>query len=142
MSYLAIGEQIVARLKDQVSDLLEVYTPSEIGDAEESSQITPCCHVVYGGDTVADDAGRGQANIVSQQWFVILAVRHSASQLNDTLELQKEAGLIIPKILSALNGWQPESSTRPLKRVAASPPVYATTCAYYPFAYAGSLITS
>ena len=142
MSYLAIGEQIVARLRDQVPELLEVYTPSEIGDAEESSQITPCCHVVYGGDTVADDAGRGQANIVTQQWFVILAVRHSASQLNDTLELQKEAGLIIPKILKALQGWQPAGSVMPLVRVNASPPVYQSTCAYYPFAFTGKLINS
>lgn len=142
MTYLAIGEQIVARLKDQVPELLAVYTPSEIGDAEESSQITPCCHVVYGGDQVADSAGRGAASMITQEWFVILAVSHASSQLNDTTDLQKEAGLIIPKILKALQGWQPAGSVMPLVRVNASPPVYQSTCAYYPFAFTGKLINS
>ncbi len=142
MNYLSIGDEIVARLKSEVPDLLEVYTPSGVGDAVEASLISPCGHVVYGGDQIGGDAGRGSASVVVQRWFVILAVQESGSQLSDTSNLRQEAGLIMPKILAALQGWQPASSSRPLKRVDASPPVYETTFAYYPFAFEGVLITS
>ena len=142
MNYLAIGEQIVERLKSQVPELLEVYTPAEVGDAEQSTQVTPCAHVVYGGDQIAATAGGGKANIIPQKWFVILAVNHASAQLGDTSAIRREAGEIIPKILAALNGFKPASSMRPLTRVDASAPVYESTFAYYPFAFEGQLITT
>lgn len=138
MSYFAIGAEIVERLKVEVPELLAIYTPAEIGDAEEGSQITPCCHVLYGGDAIADTtAGRG-TNIVKQAWVIVLAVQNSSAQL-DVSMLQSEASVLITKILSALQGWQPPSSARPLQRINAEKPKYRPTFAYYPFAFEGTL---
>lgn len=138
MSHFAIGAEIVERLKAEVPELMEVYTSAQLGDAEEGSQVTPCCHVLYGGDNILDTtAGRG-TNIVKQVWVIVLAVQNSSAQL-DVSMLQSEASLLITKILSVLQGWQPPSSARPLQRINAEKPQYRPTFAYYPFAFEGTL---
>lgn len=142
MTYLAIGEQIVARLKDQVPELIDVFMPADLTNLEDFGQITPACLVAYGGDDVVATAGRGAASMIGQAWDVYLAVGHSGAQLGDTSERQQDAGLLIPKILKALQGWQPAASTVPLVRVKAPQPEYLDTCAYYPFAFTGKLINS
>lgn len=136
MSYFSIGEQIVDRLRQEVPELLAVYTPAEIGDAEEGSQIAPCVHVVYNGDRLKDTGGRGAVSLVVQQWVLVLAVQNSAAQL-DNSALMADAGILIPKILAAVQGWQPAASSRPLVRVDAPAPQYRPAFAYYPIALEG-----
>lgn len=138
MSYFAIGAEIVERLKDQVPELMAVYTQAELGDAQEASQVAPCVHVIYGGDVINDTTANRAVNIVAQAWVIVLAVQHSGAQF-DTSLLQTEASTLITKIISALQGWQPPSSAKPLKRINAEKPSYRPTYAYYPFAFEGTL---
>lgn len=141
-NYFAMESEIVDRLRSQVPELVEVYTPFDISDMVELGQVVPAAHVIYRGDTLSDDVGRGRAVMVTQSWLVVLVVQNSASQMQDTTQIRVDAGLIVSKILAALQGWQPESSTRPLKRVNGVPAGYSAGFSYFPFAFEGELITS
>ncbi len=98
--------------------------------------------MIYAGDKPQlDPAGRGAANIVNQQWLVILAVRSAKAQLQQTKEIRGQAGILVPKVLGALQGWAPVEWMRPLSRVGGPPAGYSSSFAYFPFMFEGRIIT-
>jgi hypothetical protein len=90
--------------------------------------------VIYDGDRLGDSAGRGQAQNVQQRWLVVLAARN-ATQGDGGAALQGEAGILLSKLLAALQGWAPSAEHRPLRRVAAPRPGYSPAFAFYPLAF-------
>ena len=140
--YFAAEQAIVDKLRGDVPELKEIYTPFSIADMLEASQSSPCVHVIYAGDKPqADPAGRGAAGSVNQQWMVVLAVRSAKAQLQQTKEIRGQAGALVPKILGALQGWAPVEWMRPLSRVGGPPAGYSSSFAYFPFMFEGRIIT-
>lgn len=141
--YFEAEKAIVCRLKQEIPELKEVYTPFSLSDMVESSQASPAIHVIYSGDNVkSPEAGQGSAKMIGQKWMVVLAVRNAKSQLQNTTEIRNLAGELIPKLLSALQGWKPTEASRPLVRVAGSPPPgYSSSFAYFPFMFESTIIT-
>lgn len=137
-NYFEAEEAIVARLKERVPELKDVLTPFSIGDMLESSQPSPTVHVIYGGDAFpANDAGKGEIRTVGQRWLIVLAVRSTKAQLQQTTEIRNIAGVLIPKILQALQGWTPVEWMRPLGRVSSPAAGYSSSFAYFPFMFEG-----
>ncbi len=145
-NYFAPEAAIVARLRAEVPEAVKVYTPFDLQGVIEASQASPAIHVVYAGDQVGGtnpgaQAGAGAAKIVDQRWLVVLAVRTASAQLQDTAEIRTKAGAIIPRILGALQGWQPVQWMRPLARVSGPPSGYSSSFAYFPFLFEGRVNT-
>ena len=145
-NYFAAEQAIVDRLKAEVPGIMKVYTPFDLQGVVESSQASPALHVVYSGDVVGGtnpgpQAGAGAAKVVDQRWLVVLAVRTAAAQLQDTSEIRTKAGVIVPAILGALQGWQPVQWMRPLARVSGPTAGYSSSFAYFPFLFEGRIIT-
>lgn len=145
-NYFAAEQAIVDRLKAEVPGIMKVYTPFDLQGVVESSQASPALHVVYSGDVVGGtnpgpQAGAGAAKVVDQRWLVVLAVRTAAAQLQDTSEIRTKAGVIVPAILGALQGWQPVQWMRPLARVSGPTAGYSSSFAYFPFLFEGRVIT-
>lgn len=145
-NYFAAEQAIVDRLKAEVPGIMKVYTPFDLQGVVESSQASPALHVVYSGDVVGGtnpgpQAGAGAAKVVDQRWLVVLAVRTAAAQLQDTSEIRTKAGVIVPAILDALQGWQPAQWMRPLARVGGPTAGYSSSFAYFPFLFEGRVIT-
>lgn len=145
-NYFAAEAAIVARLQEKVSGITKIYTPFDLQGVVESSQASPALHVVYSGDLVGGtnpgpQAGAGAAKIVDQRWLVVLAVRTAAAQLQDTTEIRTKAGVLIPAILGALQGWQPVEWMRPLARVSGPSAGYSSSFAYFPFLFEGRVTT-
>ncbi|UYZ69967.1 hypothetical protein LP089_07385 [Moraxella bovis] len=105
-----------------------------LNDVSEQRQITPACYVVYRGDTVSDTAGRGERVKVSQRYSVIIAISHSASQINAYDSVQV-AGEIIPFVLRQLQGVQVVPYASPLKRVGSDVAGFSNAFSYYPFTF-------
>lgn len=142
INYFEAEAAIVQKLAEAVPEATKVFTPFGIADMVESSQPSICLHVIYFGDKVTtQEVGQGSKNLVNQQWLVVLAVRSPNAQLQDTQVIRETSGLIIPKILEALQGWQPVTWMRPLVR--SSSPVaagYSAAFAYFPFMFEGRII--
>lgn len=141
--YFEAEKALVARIKEQMPELKEVYTPFSLSDMVESSQASPAVHIIYAGDNVkSSEAGQGSAKMIGQKWMVVLAVRNANSQLQKTTEIRNLAGELIPKLLGSLQGWKPTPASRPLVRIAGSPPPgYSSAFAYFPFMFESTIIT-
>jgi len=133
--YLAAEPLIIQRLKDQVANL-PVLSAADLADVAEAKQITPAAHVLYGGDRLADSAGRGAAQAWAQLWWIIVAVRNARDQGKGG-EVRKTAGPLLLSVIKALSGWEPDKDHGPLKRV--NPPTRPAYSkggfAYFPLAF-------
>jgi hypothetical protein len=142
VDYFEAETKIVDRIKARMVDLQSVYTPADISDMVESSQSPLAAHVVYSGDRVVpNEAGNGTMSVVMQRWMVVLAVRSAKAQLQHTSEIRAIAGLQIPKLLDALQGWAPVEWMRPLSRVNGPSVGYSSSFAYFPFMFEGRVLT-
>lgn len=134
---------IVEKLRQVMPELQAIYTPGDMIDVKESSLQTPCAHVIYRGDrVVVDSVGNGERATVFQQWVVVLAARHAAAQLSNTTEVRKIVGPLIPKLLAGMQGFQPVTWMKPLRRVGGNPVVGSTPAfAYFPYLFEGRINT-
>lgn len=144
--YFEAEEAIIARLTDKVPGIVKIYTPFDLQGVLESSQASPALHVVYAGDVVGGtgpgpQVGAGAGKIVDQRWLVVLAVRTAGAQLQDTTAIRKKAGVLVPRVLDALQGWQPVQWMRPLARVSGPSSGYSSSFAYFPFLFEGRVTT-
>lgn len=144
INYFDPETAIVQRLGLEVPEIKKIYTPFDLQGVVESSQVSPALHVVYSGDVIGGggaQVGAGTSKAVDQRWLVVLAVRTAAAQLQDTTEIRKKAGELIPRVLGALQGWQPVTWMRPLARVSGPPAGFSSSFAYFPFMFEGRVIT-
>lgn len=148
--YFGAEPLIIARLKALLVDaesaplvpLAHYFTPFGLAEMQESSQPSPAIHVIYAGDVVTSEAvGQRSRTMINQRWLVILALRNARAQLRDTSELRLAAGVIVPFLLDALQGWAPAEWMRPLGRVSGPPAGYSSTFAYFPFMFEGRIVT-
>lgn len=143
--YFGAEPLIVARLKEKLGTLVpdnHYFTPFSLGDMVEGSQPSPAVHVIYAGDVVtADNAGQRTKQFVGQRWLVILAVRSAKAQLTDTSDIRAKAGVIVPALLDALQGWAPAEWMRPLGRVSGPAAGFSSSFAYFPFMFEGRIST-
>jgi hypothetical protein len=141
VDYFATEALLIAKLQADIPELKAVYTPSDMATVKESSLNTPCAHLLYRGDRVErDQVGRGERATVFQQWVVVLAARHPASQLSDTTKVRSVVGPLVPKLLKSLQGYQPVDWMEPLRRAGGNPIAGASpTFAYFPFLFEGRI---
>ena len=141
--YFVCESQIVDRIKAQIPELKSVSTPFNLEDALESSQNSPAVYVIYAGDVVnGNSVGNGESRTISQRWLIVLAVRKANSQLQQTSSIRGDAGVIIPKLLNALQGWKPNAACRNIARVpGAPPPAASSSFAYFPYLFETVIIT-
>ena len=140
-NYFEPETAIVARVRAEVPGIKEVYTPFDLAGMVEASQASPALHVIYAGDVApSDSAGKGETSMLAQRWLVVLAVRSHAAQLQQTSDIRMLAGATIPVLLRSLQGWQPATWMRPLKRVSGPPAGYSSAFAYFPFMFEGRFV--
>ncbi len=132
--YLAAGALIVARLTTWLPGVSAVRQAAARQAVNESALGAMTVLVVYDGDRLGDEAGRGRAQIVHQQWLVLLAVRH-ATQGDGGAAQASLAGPLLSRLLEALSGWAPSAEHRPLTRISAPRPVHTPGFTYYPLAF-------
>lgn len=137
--YLSAGPLIIARIKAKTG-IEDVRPARELAGIAESAIRSPSVFVVYGGDTLGANGGRGQAQVVRQRWVVVLAVRN-ATQGDGGEATATEAGPLITELLESLQGWEPSTNHGPLERKQAQQPGYSPAFAYYPLAFDCQLFT-
>jgi len=132
--WLSAGGAIVARLVAEVAELRQVTTLASLSEIEAVTIQSPSAFVVWHEDAIGDATAQGAAQIVSQRWLVVVAVR-SARDAGTGAGVLAEAGPIVTMALKALMGWQPSAAHRPLARVAAPRPGFSGAFGYFPLAF-------
>ncbi|MEW5708776.1 MAG: hypothetical protein AB1830_07715 [Pseudomonadota bacterium] len=136
--YFAAEGPIVARLAAQVPGVA-VLTSSDLAETEDAPPITPAIRVLYGGDRLGSQAGRGAVQSVFQRWLAVLVVRDTRP--GGVGGGRQGAGQLLLQALSALSGWEPGPGFGPLKRVEAPAPHYGDGLAQFPLAFECQVIT-
>lgn len=141
-TYYGLESAIIARLKECVPEIQDIYTPFSIDDITQMVTVSPSISVIYMEERVGESVGQGKANVVYQQWLVVLAVSDASAQLQTTSAIRAKAAPLAVSILRALQGFNPNlKGFRELKRVTA--PVsggYSAGYAYFPFMFEAQLI--
>lgn len=117
--YFALEKKIVENLTG-IEGVKEIFTPFSVDDMLQLANTAPSISVIYVDDRVGESAGNGQANVVYQQWLVVLSVAEASAQLEKTTQIRSEASPMIIEILKRMQGFNPETTGfKPFKRVSA-----------------------
>jgi len=133
-NWLGAGSLIVARLRDKVPALAHVTTLSSLAELESLTVHSPTAFVIWQGDNLGDTSARGYAQMVVQQWMVVIAVR-SARDVDTGAGILDLAGVLVTDVLRALMGWQPTPDYRPFVRVQSPAPGYNVVFGYFPLSF-------
>jgi hypothetical protein len=137
--FLSIGPAIVERLKSRCPAAAgNVFSTRDLGDVEESKQVTPALHVVLHGYH-PEETRAGTARW-REDWLIIAVVRHSARS-ERAAALTAEGAELARQAFYALSGWLPPGLTVPLAVSEGPRPGFSETHAYFPLAFAATTHT-
>lgn len=145
-NYFALEGDILNRIKAMLPEVDEVVTPFNVDDLFESIVGDVGIGIIYVGDRIADTSGDGKVNAIYQQWLIALGVSDASSQLSETASIRQIADPYIRKILSAMQGYQPDIvGYKRFQRVDAGVTVgrvVESGRAFFPFLFESQMIKS
>jgi len=114
MSLLALEPVLRARLGERLPHNVKILAAHDLDAVSAGGQPTPAVYVIYSGGSVAESRSDGRAARISQDWLILVAVRH-VSQVDAGAAARAEAGDLADLVLAALMGWQPAGTSQPLR---------------------------
>jgi len=137
-NHLSAEDLIAIQIAAQVPEFKKIYHAGDLAEIEETAQIVPACHILYGGDFPGGTAGRNTATRVDQHWQLFIAVK----LLKTAKTARQEAGALITKTIEALSGWQPSPDHGPLAFLpSGQEPGYGPGFAYFPLRFSTEVVT-
>lgn len=133
-NFMALEPHLVALLQAAVAGMspaVHVLTAAELADVQESRQLTPALHVVYGGYRIAQDIGTAWR--LEHTWFVVACCR-SAAAVRSGQQARQDAGLLATRAALALADAKPPGAAEPLTLITPPTPSYSAPFTYLPTA--------
>ena len=133
-AFMALEPRLVALLKQAltgVSPAVHVLTAAELADVQESKQLTPAVHVVYGGYRIAEDIGTAWR--LEHTWYAVTAVRNVA-QVKSGAAGRQDAGVIATAVALALADARVAGAAEPLTLITPPGPSHSAPYTYLPTA--------
>lgn len=133
-AFMALEPRLVALLKqalDGMSPAVHVLTAAELADVQESKQLTPAVHVVYGGYRIAEDIGTAWR--LEHTWYAVTAVRNVA-QVKSGAAGRQDAGVIATAVALALADARVAGAAEPLTLITPPGPSHSAPYTYLPTA--------
>jgi hypothetical protein len=133
-NFMALEPRLVALLKDAVAGLspaVHVFTVADLADVQESNQMTPALHVVYGGYRIAQDIGTAWR--LEHTWYAV-AVCRSAATVRSGEKARQDAGILATRAALALAGARVAGAAERLALVSPPGPSYKAPYTYLPTA--------
>jgi hypothetical protein len=134
--YLFIGPLVEARLRQELGDQIDVRSVDELPQVVEGNLTRDTVFVVWMGERVVDEAGRGASTQIEQRWVVLVAIKSSSQQ--DAARTNK-AGALLSQSHKAVCGWTPEGAGRAFTRASGIAPRYLPGKGLYPLTFSISL---
>lgn len=133
-AFMALEPRLVALLKQAlagVSPAVHVLTAAELADVQESKQLAPAVHVVYGGYRIAEDIGTAWR--LEHTWYAVTAVRNVA-QVKSGAAGRQDAGVIATAVALALADAKVAGAAEPLTLITPPGPSHSAPYTYLPTA--------
>lgn len=105
---LFLGPLIAARLKDRVPELRDALVMDDVDPEENEIRQHPTAVVMLYGLRPTGSNPMRKVTTMEQEWLVALVVK---SARRDGDRRSAEAGPLIPKVIAALQGWEPVRGT-------------------------------
>jgi hypothetical protein len=118
--FLSVGDRLIDRI-ETLDRFRKVAHAADLTGVKDSLQLTPACHIVPAGFTLAAQLPRGTKQAWTQRWLTVVVTR-SARQAKSGAGAMTLAGPLVSALLAPgfLAGWEPGAGCQPLE--AASPP--------------------
>lgn len=133
-AFMALEPRLVALLQaalEGMSPAVHVLTAGELADVQESKQLTPAVHLVYGGYRIDQDVG--SAWRLEHTWYAVAVVRNLA-QVKSGAAGRQDAGAIATAVALALADARVEGAAEPLKLITPPGPSHSAPFTYLPTA--------
>lgn len=133
-AFMALEPRLVALLKQALAGMspaVHVLTAAELVDVQESKQLTPAVHVVYGGYRIAEDIGTAWR--LEHTWYAVTAVRNVA-QVKSGAAGRQDAGVIATAVALALADARVDGAAEPLTLITPPGPSHSAPYTYLPTA--------
>lgn len=118
--YLFFEPLFVERLLAETTGFIEVTGAAGLAQIVGDSVPAPAAYVVYMGDVVSELPGATGGHLARQQyitqlWAIVICIYHADGRgLGEAMS--NTAGPLISNTITALCGWQPVKSCRPVRR--------------------------
>lgn len=133
-AFMALEPRLVALLQaalEGMSPAVHVLTAGELADVQESKQLTPAVHLVYGGYRIDQDVGCAWR--LEHTWYAVAVVRNLA-QVKSGAAGRQDAGAIATTVALALADARVEGAAEPLKLLTPPGPSHSAPFTYLPTA--------
>lgn len=131
-----IGRAIVERLREKVPELRSVELIDEMADRDTEPKQIPSAVVILDALRPASTQPVRESFLVDQQWLVVIITSSKSSAVD---RIAQKVGTLIPACLSALHGWVPQGTNRPIGWVASPRPNYTARTNLYPLLFRAQL---
>ena len=111
--FLALETLLKDRIQSEVPGLRAVLSQADLDGVQRNRQTTPAAHVIYGGYQVKDATPDQARVLITQRWWVVVAVRN-VRDTNSNEAARQAAGPLIAGVLATLLGWKPDADHSPL----------------------------
>lgn len=137
---LYVGPLIAAQLRAKVAELREVMVFDELDLKDPRVKQFPAALVLLHEMQPTGSNALRKVSTAEQRWLVILAVMSASA---DADSRSAKAGPLIPKVIAALQGWEPVRNTgvaltwRPGPR-----PDYGKDISYFPLLFSIQVVSA
>ena len=132
--FMALEPHLVDLLKQAVAGMspaVHVLTAADLADVQESKQLTPAVHVVYGGYSIDQDIGTAWRLV--HTWYAVAVVRNAA-QVRSGAAGRQTAGQLAATVALALADAAVDGAAENLTLISPPTPSYSAPYSYLPTA--------
>lgn len=133
-NFMGLEPHLVDLLRTAVAGMspaVHVLTAAELADVQESKQLTPALHVVYGGYRIAEDIGTAWR--LEHTWYAVACCR-SAATVRSGQQGRQDAGLLATRAALALADARLPGAAEPLTLITPPAPSHSAPYTYLPTA--------
>ena len=133
-NFMGLEPHLVALLKAAVAGMrpaVHVLTTAELAEVQESNQLTPALHLVYGGYRIAEDIGTAWR--LEHTWYAVACCR-SAAMVRSGAKARQDAGLLATRAALALADARVPGAAAPLTLITPPTPSHNAPYTYLPTA--------
>lgn len=132
--FMALEPHLVGLIQAAVAGMVpavHVLTAAELADVQESKQLTPAVHLVYGGYRIEQDMG--SAWRLQHTWYAVTVVRNVA-QARTGAPGRQDAGRLATRVALALADARVPGAAEPLTLITPPAPSHSAPYTYLPTA--------
>lgn len=110
----AAEDAIIARLRAVLAATVTVGSAAAVAGRTDITDLLPAAFVAAGAASRSDSGDDGALIVETQTWNVVLCAAINRDVVTQSAQYSAALGALGAQVISALSGWQPGESFKPL----------------------------